>query len=72
MGLASVPLPAQALIGLELVPLLVDVFVEADGLVVDDLGGQDVAALKQTQHAPCPNPRTPRAYSGAHFIFSLR
>ena len=37
MGLASVPLPALALIGLELVAVLVEVFVEADGLGVEGL-----------------------------------
>jgi hypothetical protein len=40
MGLASVPLPVQALIGLELVAVLVDVVVEAHGLVVDGLVGR--------------------------------
>jgi hypothetical protein len=40
MGLVSVPLPAQALIGLELVTVLVEVFVEADGLVREDLIGR--------------------------------
>jgi len=37
LGLASVPLPFQALIGLELVTVLVDLFVEADGLVREEL-----------------------------------
>ena len=38
MGLGSVPLPGQALIGLELVTVLVEVFVEADALVEGLLG----------------------------------
>ena len=38
--MATVPLPAQALIGLELVTVLVGVFVEADGLVREDLIGR--------------------------------
>ena len=38
-AMGSVPLPALALIGLELVAVLVEVFVEADGLVRKDLIG---------------------------------
>ncbi len=38
MGLGSVPLPGQALIGLELVTVLVDIFVDARGLVEGRLG----------------------------------
>ena len=34
------PLPAEALIGLELVAVMIDFFVDADGLVIDRLGKQ--------------------------------
>jgi len=43
MGLGSVPLPAQALIGLELVTVLIDIIVEADDLGVESLLGQPLA-----------------------------
>lgn len=39
MGLVSVPLPVQAWIGLDLVTVLVEVFVEADALARADLIG---------------------------------